>query len=487
MKWFKRTWLCIIRRPIKSLLLFLVVFVMANLLAGSLSIIQTSSQIKTSLKESIAPEVILTYDSYYIEDHQLFNRKMNFDELNNYMNLVNQMGQDENVIKNEQSYIIENINTYVSSVDLGMDGEEEKLNFKLVSTNVIEPYEFVEGKMKLMSLSNNAFLNEEQLNSDEIYIVVDQQLSAIKDTFSGVVLSTGLNKIGNEVTLTIAQPQYYVDDHLVNSEYKFKAKIVGVLTQSGLYQTPVIYMSNKAMMKLAKEADEYFKSQDLSVRYDVVPSIESTRFSFDSIDNVEAFDQNISDLKEQLKEGVQYDSTSLLYERNIGPVTTLDTIAKVIFIGSLIATITILGLVIVFLIGERKHEMGIYVSLGEKTKHIIQQIVCEVAMVSTLAIFCASLTGLFLGNQLSDYMLEVQRYVQRQQNLGALANVEALYKPIKDGLTMHTRDDVIDNFEVKATSEYFVVIFVVGEVSVMISCIIPMAYLTRLKPKEILL
>ncbi|MGN1343100.1 MAG: hypothetical protein ACI4U3_00875, partial [Traorella sp.] len=78
-------------------------------------------------------------------------------------------------------------------------------------------------------------------------------------------------------------------------------------------------------------------------------------------------------------------------------------------------------------------------------------------------------------------------YVQRQQNLGALANVEALYKPIKDGLTMHTRDDVIDNFEVKATSEYFVVIFVVGEVSVMISCIIPMAYLTRLKPKEILL
>ena len=92
-----------------------------------------------------------------------------------------------------------------------------------------------------------------------------------------------------------------------------------------------------------------------------------------------------------------------------------------------------------------------------------------------------------LGNKLSDYMLEVQRYVQREQTLGALGKVEALYKPIANGISMRTRDDVIDNYEVKPTAEYFTIIFVVGELSVIVSCILPMVYLSSLKPKEIML
>ena len=48
-------------------------------------------------------------------------------------------------------------------------------------------------------------------------------------------------------------------------------------------------------------------------------------------------------------------------------------------------------------------------------------------------------------------------------------------------------NDVIDQYEVKPNVEYFLTIFVVGELSVIISTVLPMMYLSSLKPKEIML
>lgn len=484
MKWFKRTLLSIVRRPGKSFLLFLVVFMMANLLAGSLSVIQTSSNIKEALKESIAPKVSFAYEKYYKKDRGSYVRHVTFDEINQYQDTMDTLKNDANVILFEQHYMLNVVSKFKDCGWPSYDTREFALG--LYSTNVIEPTYFKEAKHKLLSSQENRFFTKEELQSDEILIIVDSKLATYQDLLSNPI-STGLNEIGNEVTLVVKSPSLYYNNKTKSYqpyEYSFKAKVVGVV--ENFTNIPVqncAYISDQALFKIVDDANAYFASIHAKP---ITCELESSMFSMESIDTVASFMDENAELIDALPEGFVYDSSIDTYKKNVGPVENLDTIATVILVIAILATFVILGLVIIFFINDRKKEMGIYLSVGEHKKHIVLQLVCEIVLVATLAIGCASVSGLFLGDKLSGYMLEVQRYVQRENSLG-VPNLKPIYKPVKNGISLKTRDDVIRNYEVKPTMEYFLIIFVVGEVSVLVSTILPMAYLSSLKPKDIML
>ncbi|MBR5794674.1 MAG: ABC transporter permease [Erysipelotrichaceae bacterium] len=476
MKWFKRTWLSIIRRPGKSFLLFLVVFMMANLLAGSLGVIQTSATIKDVLKESIAPKVSFVYEKEYKENKIKYTRDVTIDEMKQYNDVINQLANDENVIAFEQHY---SLDVFAKYRDLGWqpnDTREFKMGF--YSTNVIESTYFKENDHRLASLQGNRFLTEKELQSTEVYMVVDQMLGSVYE-FGGATVPTGLNVLDNEVTLVLKS----TDGERIY-EYEFPAKVVGVLFNRA--KEPFhncVYVSNTALLNLVDDANAYFTSVGAD---EITYELQSANVSMDTIEDVESFMSHNDSIIDTLPEGFIYSSSVDTYKKNIGPIENLDTIAKVIFLIAIVATIVILGLVIVFFISDRKKEMGIYLSVGEKKKHIVYQLLVEIVLISTVAISCASLTGLFLGDKLSNYMLEVQRYVQREQEIG-IPNLKPTYKPVRNGISIQTRDDIIDNYEVKPNMEYFLTIFVVGELSVIISTVLPMMYLSSLKPKEIML
>lgn len=480
MKWFKRTLLSIIRRLGKSFLLFLVVFMMANLLAGSLGVIQTSDTIKTVLKESIAPKVSFAYEKEYKENKINYTRDVTLHEIKQYNQSLEHMSKDENVKAFEQHY---SMSAYAKYSDLGWEEDDPRdFNLNFYSTNVIEPMYFKDNDHRLSSMQKNRFLTEEELQSDEVYMVVDQMLGTVQE-WGGAVVQTGLNILDNKVTLVLRSPSY-INNEMQMHEYEFEATVVGVLFNRA--KEPFhncVYVSNQAMMKLLDDANSYFKSVGAE---EVTCELQATHLSMESIEDVDTFMSNNETSIDSLPEGFVYSSSVDTYKKNVGPIENLDTIAKVIFIIAIVATVVILGLVIVFFISDRKKEMGIYLSVGEKKKHIVYQIVCEIVIISTLAIGCASVSGLFLGDKLSDYMLDVQRYVQREQEIG-IPNLKPIYKPVRNGISIQTRDDIIDQYEVQPTAEYFLTIFIVGELSVIVSTILPMMYLSSLKPKEIML
>ena len=142
MKWFKRTILSVIRRPGKTLLLFLVVFVMANLLSGSLAIVQTSNSIKQHLRESIAPKVAMEFENYYEVDGRPYFRELDFETLKKYLNKAREISQHENVVKYEEALHTYAISAYTN--DLGLAGPNDELSFSTYGINVIEPTEFVD-------------------------------------------------------------------------------------------------------------------------------------------------------------------------------------------------------------------------------------------------------------------------------------------------------------------------------------------------------
>lgn len=470
MKWMKRSWKSIIRRPIKSLLLLLVVFVMGNLLAGSLSIITTSKTVKEELKNGVRPEATVGVEE---------NAEINWDKdlFDQYNDSVKKLCANKNVIESEYLY---SFNGYADLHDLGFP-TSRKLDFRLVGTNVAENSYFKDGKKKLTTIVNNRFFSDEEMNDDQIVIMTDYVLKEISDPFGGIV-ETGLGKLNNEVTLTIPVYRDEFDEKGEHElvEYKVKAKVIGLFNKTEKNDEAIIYVPYRAFLKIYENINEQKKDT-------LIPMIDYVSFKVDDLETLKLFDDDAKKVVNELPQGFKYESSTEKYSRNSGPIEILDTVAKVILIISIIATVLILGLVIVFFVSERKKEIGLYQSLGEKKRNVAAQISLEIFLISILAISLAGMSGIFVGNKLSKYMLEVQRYVKREQNMGILAKLPVTYKPIKDGLTMQNRDQVIDNYTTKPTAEYFIVLYTTASFTIILSCAFSLVYLNKLEPKEIMI
>lgn len=482
MKWMKRTWLSIIRRPGKSLLLMLVVFVMGNLLAGSLAIITTSKAVKSELRKSVGPQATIAPKDEYYENYQ------NIDILNQFIDVTQSLCEDERVLEGEVH--IEKNAYYDLKKEQGFP-EGTLMWINLYGTNVIESKYFKSGSQSLTYINDNRLFTQEEIESDEPVAVMSYDLATEYSENTMHREKTGLY-IGKEIPLYFAYNWWDGDGEHV-FKYEFNVKIVGIFSSKSneVYDRNMMYIPNKALMKIAKEADEAAK-KEMGENYDQIyygklPTIDFATYTLSDLDTLESFDIDAKKAIEALPGEFGYESTARTYKRNAGPIENLDMIAEIIFITAIIATVVILGLVIIFFISDRKKEMGIYSSLGEKKKNVIAQIVCEVFLVSVIAISLSSISGIFVGNKLSNYMLEVQRYVQREQDLGYISKLPVIYKPLSSPVEMKTRDDVIDLYTTKPSVEYFTVLYVVGTCTVIVSCILPMMYLVRLKPKEIMM
>lgn len=318
---------------------------MGNLLAGSLSIITTSKTVKEELKNGVRPEATVGVEE---------NAEINWDKdlFDQYNDSVKKLCANKNVIESEYLY---SFNGYADLHDLGFP-TSRKLDFRLVGTNVAENSYFKDGKKKLTTIVNNRFFSDEEMNDDQIVIMTDYVLKEISDPFGGVV-ETGLGKLNNEVTLTIPVYRDEFDEKGEHElvEYKVKAKVIGLFNKTEKNDEAIIYVPYRAFLKIYENINEQKKDT-------LIPMIDYVSFKVDDLETLKLFDDDAKKVVNELPQGFKYESSTEKYSRNSGPIEILDTVAKVILIISIIATVLILGLVIVFFVSERKKKSG-FISL----------------------------------------------------------------------------------------------------------------------------
>ena len=79
---------------------------------------------------------------------------------------------------------------------------------------------------------------------------------------------------------------------------------------------------------------------------------------------------------------------------------------------------------------------------------------------------------------------QVQNYVKREQDLGN----RVYYTPYnKNDLEEYSRENIVENYQNELTVDYILTLYGIGEVTILISCIAPLVYMTRLKPKDIMI
>lgn len=117
------------------------------------------------------------------------------------------------------------------------------------------------------------------------------------------------------------------------------------------------------------------------------------------------------------KAGLDTDEYSLqtndqVYQQMIEPLKNVESFAqKIVWLVAIAGTI-ILALIVIITIRERKYEIGVLLSLGEKRLKIVGQFFSELIIVLIMALIIAGVSGQFVGNIVGQQLLDQQTTTQ---------------------------------------------------------------------------
>jgi len=163
----------------------------------------------------------------------------------------------------------------------------------------------------------------------------------------------------------------------------------------------------------------------------------------------------------------------------------MQDISNWIVIGTSISTFSVLGLLIILLLRDRKEEIGIYLALGAPKKSIMTQIFTEVITISMVAIFISLFMGNIAASEISYTMLR-QDLVY---NPNVFPNQDMSIRDFNSmGYSIHmTGEDMLEAYNVSLDLRTTLIFYGVSTGFITSATVIPLIYILKLNPKDILL
>ena len=160
----------------------------------------------------------------------------------------------------------------------------------------------------------------------------------------------------------------------------------------------------------------------------------------------------------------------------------LQGISNFIIVGVSISSLVILGLLILLFLHDRRKEIGLYLALGESKKGIVVQMLVEVI---SLAILAMGLS-LFIGNILADRITN-EMLLQDITSFSPTMDIGANDFREMGFATYLTGEQMFEFYAVNLDISVMILFIGVSTTMILISTILPILYITRLSPKEILM
>ena len=202
---------------------------------------------------------------------------------------------------------------------------------------------------------------------------------------------------------------------------------------------------------------------------------------------IEAFQQEAAPL---LPKFYKLTDTSEDFQYIATPMKNMDWIATLILGVTIGATLLILSLLITLFLRDRRHEMGIYRSLGESRVRVAGQILTEVLLIGILAVSLSLVSGNLIAGNMSDKMLANQ--IAAEQALRDKDNDKPWYETPSElemlGYNSEvSEEELIESYQVRIGAKTVLLFYLVGIGSLVISTAVPILYVIRLNPKKILM
>ncbi|PFN20863.1 ABC transporter permease [Bacillus cereus] len=177
----------------------------------------------------------------------------------------------------------------------------------------------------------------------------------------------------------------------------------------------------------------------------------------------------------------QLDAHDKLYKQMSGPIENIASVSKMMVYVVSIAGAVILGLIITLTIKERRKELGILLSIGERKWKLIGQLIVEVLCVAVLAFGLSLTTGEKISQKIGDNLLTNEIATTEEEPTPSMRMIGM------DSSSQQQSADPIDKIDVSVTAENLGKVGGIGLGIVIFSIILPALAILRLNPKNILL
>lgn len=162
-----------------------------------------------------------------------------------------------------------------------------------------------------------------------------------------------------------------------------------------------------------------------------------------------------------------------------------ENINEILFYSAIIGVgilLVILTLTILLYFKERKHEIGIYMALGEKKFKIIKQFIVEISLLSLVAILLSTAFVNLIAEPMSESMLRTQ-IINMSRN-------ENYIHPIVESsgfVTAPTIDELLQHYNITMSVPSIIIVTISSLLVIIASLMIPIMYILEQKPKELLI
>lgn len=514
MDYKKRAWYSVIRRKGKSLILFAVIFILCNVLAGAVSIHQATSEVEKKIKTQLGAKATISLD--YDEVDQLSKDNPNIFESLKFPDekVINEIGSLPQVKYYDYSFSngvnANKVKSYSNEenengvvMGPGMGG---KYYFNIVGVNNPETAAVKDGKIKIVEGKS---FTKDQVDSGKNVVLISKKVAEKNNLSVGGKLvldynqadmnSMAMNDDGKEsedaIKTEIATKEYVYDIvgifEPVKVELKKDATQDQKMNQSfnDEMQQNTFYMPNKTVKKdnadFMRVVAAKFPSQFENVEETIneMTSYIEPHFTLKSPEDIESFRQEATALLPDKKMFKIYVSSDQ-YDSIAGPVKSMDKLSRYVMIIAIIASLFIISLVVLLFLRDRKHELGVYLALGDRKWHVLMQIVIEVFLIGIVAITLAMFTGNILAKGVSQSLIENQMSAKSSQDM-SFNQDDYVYS------TMNTTEigteDVADNYNVSLSLPYVLIFYIAGLLTILLSTVIPLLYTLRLNPRKIMM
>lgn len=505
MNFFKRAIYSITRKKGKSLILLVIIFILGNIMAGSVAIKQATENVENNIKTSMGGSATVEFDHEKFfqdnptDDYNSSETSMSEAEAEAIGNLPEVKYYDYNnyislTSKTLTTYTPEGMDEGVAYVD-----PDAGTYFSVMGVQYPKILAIEEGGWKV---TGRTFTDAEIANTNPVAVIG-----------SGFAEQNNLS-VGDSFVLTQRVENYYiggntksvsVDSIPVIAEREVTLEVVGIYEpelekSTGTDQTwgmdmtawtnydrlNGIYVTNgfakdinefaNALLIDANADNEDFDQAWLMSEY-IYPT-----YILNSPDVAEDFKEKATAL---LRDYFYVNLSSDGFEQIAGSLYTMRNLANIILYVAIAATILILTLLIILFLRDRKHELGVYLSLGEKRSRVLAQVFIEIFIVAFVGISASLITGNLVASAVSESMLISQ--MEADQASASTNKGGTVYYSATITNSTATEDDILANYEVKLTLSYVLLIYGIGLGTVLVAVVGPMIYIMRLNPKKIMM
>ncbi len=447
MNFIKRSFLSLQSRKGKSLILFAIFLVVINLVFAGFTIQSASSKATDLARQQLGADINLRIDiNKYLEEQ---NSNQNADEARKVPSI-----EKKEADKLKNSKYLDHYN-YLKSVIAELKelhnvepsggaqsfGPNNNLNFTLQGVRDFSLLEAAQDK-KLKLVEGEGITSK---TVGKNVAMIEKKLAEKNNLKVGDKLQIG------EV----------MDEELTTKELE----IIGIYESKE--EAPSFGGQSFALLEPANQ---------IYVPYSVMNSLENAIYSLKDPKDIDAFKEEAKKLG--LPAYYELDAQDNVYKQMIGPIENIASFSKTIVIMVSIAGATILGLIIMLSIKERRKEMGILLSIGEKKWKLMGQLLVEVLCIAVLVFGLSLATGEKVSQKVGDNLLSSEIAKNEDKPEDPIAKLSG--NPAADV-------DPVDNIDVSISTEDLGKVGGIGLGIAMLGTILPALSILRLNPKQILL